>query len=92
MKTDQNSRQIGFGLEHGTETLLPLLVDPVTNELLIEIIPVAGAGTITTAHIENDENSRQVGAGITDDVDENITPITVEVINGTPCLRLDITT
>ena len=90
MKTDENSRQIGFGLEHGTENILPFLVDPATNELLIEIIPISSAGTITTANIDNDENSRQVGAGITDDSNQTITPITVDIINGLPCLRIEI--
>lgn len=90
MKTDQNSRQIGFGVEQDSENLIPFLVDPSTKELLIEIIPVSSPGTITTAHIENDENSRQVGAGVTDDSNEDIVPITVEIINGLPCLRIDV--
>lgn len=89
---DENSRQVGLGYAPDiTVNEQPLLVNG-SDELLIEVIPTASLGTITTGHIEIDENSRQVAAAVNDST-EDIVPLTVTDI-GAPsavsCLRVDI--
>jgi len=94
MAIDQNSRQTGLGYVQGTDRLvLPFSIDAVTNELFIEVIPVSDPLSPLVAVSENiriDENTRQAGAGITDDSNETITTLTTDDIVGLPCLRVEI--
>ncbi len=86
---DENTRNTGGGIIQGTRLTLPTFVNPITGELLVEIIPVASDGLpITPRNLNIDENHRNVGGAITDD-DELITPITVAVHIDLPCLRIE---
>lgn len=88
---DQNSKNVGFGLVHGSKTLNAFTVTPADNMLRIEIIPVSSAGSaIAPRNINIDENTHQVAAAVTDDGNELITPLTVTDIVGLPCLRVDV--
>lgn len=88
---DQNTKNIGLGMIHGTSDTTPLTIDPNTLELRIEIIPINSGGTSVGAqNVDIDENTHQVAAAITDDSDEDIVPLTVNEIVGFPCLRVDV--
>jgi len=88
---DQNTRQLGQGLIQGATLTLPFACN-ANGELLIEIIPVNSIGNLNASpeNIPIDENTRQVGAAITDDVSETITPITVDLVVDFPCVRVEI--
>lgn len=87
---DQNTRNVGLGLVHGTDMVLPFTVTAL-NELRIEIIPINSGGTIVSHEtIPIDENTRNVGAAVTDDANETITPLTINTIVDFPCLRVDV--
>lgn len=88
---DQNTKNVGLGLIHGTDTVIPFTINPSTLELRVEIIPINSGGTIIAPqNINIDENSRNIGAGITEDSNESITPLTVNEIADFPCLRIDV--
>lgn len=88
---DQNTKNVGFGLVHGSDVSNTFTAVPADNMLRIEIIPVASAGSaIATRNINIDENTHQVAAAVTDDGNEFITPLTVTDIVGLPCLRVDV--
>ncbi len=87
---DQNTRQTGIGLVQGSTDTFPFMINPSTNALLIEIIPVAsiGALNINRENIPIDENTRQASAGATDDLD--IIPLTCDSIVGLPVVRVEV--
>lgn len=87
---DENSRSTGGGIIQGTRDTLPLFVNPSTGELLVEIIPTGTVGTaIAPRNINIDENSRNVGAGVTDDANLDIIPLTIAMHVDLPCLRIE---
>lgn len=90
---DENTKNVGLGYIQGSDNVvIPLRVNPATNALLIEIIPVGSIGTaIAPRNIPIDENTKNVGAGVTDDSNENIIPLTVNFVDDFPCLRVDVT-
>ena len=90
MYIDQNTKNVGLGMVHGTNTVLPLTVNDL-DELRIEIIPInSGGSSIGSQNITIDENTHQVAAGVTDDSNEDIVPLTVNEIVGFPCVRADV--
>lgn len=89
MEIDQNSHVAGLGYTPDIDQVFPLLVNPATGELLVEIIPVASDGTaISTRNIPVDGNGRQASAAVLDST-EKIIPLTVDVIQNVNCLRID---
>ncbi len=90
-RIDENTRQEGIGLIQGSTNTRPFAINS-DNELLIEIIPVSDIGTlnITPENIPIDENTRQVGAGVTDDANLDIIPLTCDLIVGVPCVRVEV--
>ena len=87
---DENARQTGGGIVNGTNTILPLFINPSTGELLIEIIPTATDGTIISArNLPIDDNFRNCAGAVTDDSNETIIPLTVIERSGIPCLRVE---
>lgn len=86
---DQNTHQTGIGLVQGSTDTFPFAIN-ASNELLIEIIPVAdiGALSITRENIPIDENGRQASAGATDDLD--IIPLTCDSLVGLPVVRVEV--
>ena len=88
---DANSRGIGKGVyEHlGKLIAVPLSYDVVTGKLKIEIIPHT-IGTINVPHrMPIDENSYNVNGGVTNDANQTLTPISVDLIQGFPLLRIE---
>ena len=96
---DQNSRQVGLGFVQGTDTpstvfannlILPFSINS-SNELLIEVIPIAVPldPFAAPARMKIDQNSRQIGGAITDDSNKTITPVTVDLILTLPCVRVE---
>lgn len=88
---DENTKNVGLGKSRArSQAAVPLLVNPATGELLVEIIPITDDGTIITRlNIPIDENTHQVSGAITDDSDQTITPLTVEETKGVTCLRVE---
>lgn len=86
---DQNSRNVGFGLIQGTDLTMPFAIN-ASDELLIEIIPVGSPlSALNASGISIDGNGRQIAGAITDDINETITPLTVDEIVGLPCVRVE---
>lgn len=88
---DKNDRNTGGGIIQGTQNFtLPTFVNPITGELLIEIIPTGTDGTITSQrNLPIDENDRNCAGAVTDDSNETLTPLTVAMHVDVPCLRID---
>ena len=87
---DENDRNIAGGIIQGTRLTLPCFIDPSSGRLLVEIIPVADAGSaISPRNLNIDENMRNVMGAVTDDSNEFITPLTVDMILDLPCLRIE---
>lgn len=90
LETDGNTRYIGGGIIYGTDLILPLFVNPATGELLIEIIPTGSDGIITTrVNLGIDGNGRNTSGSVTDDSNETIIPLTVNMRSDLPCLRIE---
>ena len=89
---DQNNKNVGIAeLPDSVEKTFALLVNPLTDELFIEIIPNSDVGTITSnLNIPLDDNGHQISAVVTDDANETITPLTVDMIQNIACLRIEI--
>ncbi len=88
--TDENTRYTGGGIIQGTSETLPLFINPSTGELLIEIIPTATDGTITSRkNLGIDGNGRSTAGAVTDDSNETIIPLTVVLRKDLPCLRIE---
>lgn len=89
---DQNSRDIGKGVyfHKGKLIPIPLTYDVATGALLIEVIPHT-IGIIDVPHrMPIDQNSYNVNGGVTNDSDKILTPISVDLIEGFPLLRVEI--
>lgn len=87
---DQNDRNTGGGVIQGTRLTLPTFINPLTGELLVEIIPTSIDGTITSSrNLPIDENERNCAGAVTDDSDETLYPLTVVMHQNLPCLRID---
>ncbi len=91
VRIDENTKGLLYGYVHGTAGMvLPARVNPANNKLLIEIIPVVSIGTIVPSqNIPIDENTKNVGAALTNDANLNIIPLTVDEIVGFPALRIE---
>lgn len=86
---DQNNRNVGGGVIHGTTKTLPFFVNS-NGELLCEVVSFGSPGTITaTQNLVIDENERNVGGAVTDDAAQRIVPLTVNMIAGVPALRIE---
>lgn len=85
---DENTRNVGIGLIHGTTDTAPFKVNASNGKLRIEIVP-RSIGTGLKTGIKIDENTRNVGAALTDDSSESITNLTVDEVVGFPCLRIE---
>jgi len=91
LKPDENTRQIGGGIiQKSGGMILPFRVNPVNNKLLIEIIPKTIGAGISPRNIPIDENTRQGGAGVSDDTNKFIIPLTYEEVVDFPCLRVEL--
>lgn len=87
---DQNTKQVGLGFIHGTsDMVLPYQINSL-NELLIEVIPCDPLSDLVASRIHIDENTKQCAAGVTNDANETITPLTCDLIVGLPCVRTEI--
>lgn len=87
---DQNERNTGGGVIQGTSQTLPTFINPLTGELLVEIIPTSTDGTIISQrNLPIDENERNCAGAVTDDSDETLIPLTVVMRKDLPCLRID---
>lgn len=89
---DENTKATGIGVVQGaTDILVPLRIDDATKEVLIEIIPVGDPlSALVASRIHIDENTHQIAAAVTNDSNETITPLTVDMILDLPCLRVEI--
>lgn len=87
---DQNNRIVGLGYAPDIQDITqPFLVNPANGKLKLEIIPKAlNAFVVNKKNIPIDENNRNIGAGLTDDISKTLTPLSVDLIQGTPCLRI----
>ena len=87
---DENTKSVGLGYVQGTPDMtLPFSIN-TSNELLIEVIPVGSPlSALAASRIHLDENTHQIAAGITNDSNEIITPLTVDVIVDLPCVRVE---
>ena len=87
---DQNTKATGIGLVQGTNDFtVPLHIDPMNNELLVEVIPCSPLSALVASRIHLDDNTHQIAAAVTNDASEIITPLTVDLIVGLPCLRIE---
>jgi hypothetical protein len=90
---DKNGRNVGLGYVQGTNNMvLPFAINPATNALLVEVIPIGSPLATFNGlnRLKIDGNTRNVAGGVTDDSDQTITPLTVDLIAGLPCLRVEI--
>ncbi len=97
MQIDQNNRIVGLGYVQGThDAILPLSCDPDNEDrLLIEIVPVGSLSMFVPNHMATDGNTRNTAGAVSDDANETIIPLTVELLGGGnsphPCLRTEVT-
>lgn len=90
---DHNSRNVGLAYVQGTNNLvLPIAINPVNKKIRIEVVPRSIPHTAFAAgsRMKIDENSKNVAGAVTDDTDQTITPLTVNLIQDFPCLRVEI--
>ena len=89
---DANTKATGRGYVQGTGNLtMPFVVNPANNRLLIEVVPIGvPLANLVASRIHIDANTHQIGAGVTNDANEFITPLTTDSIVGLPCLRVEI--
>ncbi len=90
-RIDENTHQVGLGLVQGSIDTKSFAIN-TSNELLIEIIPVADIGTLafTPENIRLDENTRQIAAGVSNDSNQDIIPLTVDLVIDLPCVRVEV--
>lgn len=87
---DENTKNVGLGLVQGTSIVLPLRIN-TSDELLVEIIPVGSPlGNLNASGLKIDGNTKNVAGGVTDDLNQDITPLTVDEIVGLPCVRVEV--
>ena len=91
MNVDANSRGIGKGVYYhlGKLHAIPLTYDVATGALLIEVIPHT-IGTLNVPHrMPIDQNSVNVSGGVTNDSNKTLTPLSVDLIQNFPLLRIE---
>lgn len=70
---------------------IPFSINPVKKAIRIEIIP----RTLPPANVPDrmpiDENSINAAGALTHDVNETLTPLSVDLIQGLPAVRCDVT-
>lgn len=88
---DANTKAVGRGMVQGTmDNIIPFSCTS-DNKLLIEIIPVSDPlSNLVASRIHIDANTHQIGAGVTNDSNQTITPLTVDTIVTLPCLRIEL--
>lgn len=64
-KRDENHKTIDFGIGDNGE-LLPLLFDPITDELLVIVYPTIAGSTVSRPTYPRDEDRTAVSGGIGD--------------------------
>lgn len=90
-RIDENTRNIGLGFVQGTKSItLPFQINS-SGELLIEVIPIGDPlSPLNASRIHLDENTHQIAAAVTNDSNETIIPLTVDIIVGLPCVRVEL--
>lgn len=87
---DQNNRMVGKAEANAVNDILPLIVNPATGKLKIEIIPrTLDPFVVNKENLPIDENARNIGGAITNDANQTITPLSVDLISGVGCLRIE---
>ena len=80
-KIDENFQGTGIAVEDdATATIQPLLVDPVTGRLLVDIIYESSGGVLNASKI--DENYEGVALAVTDDASANVRPLLINATSG----------
>lgn len=88
---DANSRGIGKGVQTDRENVaIPLSINPANGKLRMEIVPRSIGLSNVPNRMPIDANSYNVAGALTNDSDKTLTPLSVDLILGTPCLRIEI--
>jgi len=86
-KRDENRVTVGMGV-NATDLITPLslIVDPVTNRLLVDVVQAVGTGVLSSE--KRDQNHIPTAYGVNDS--DRVTPmaILIEAVTGT--LAVDI--
>lgn len=78
---DDNFQGVGKVVtDDASQDVKPLLVDPVTGRLLVDIVNEAHTAVAVSSKI--DENAEGVSLAVTDDVSEDIKPLKVHPVSG----------
>lgn len=83
LNRDENRKSVGGGINlSDLITPIQLMVDPVTNRLLIDVTLSGSLGSIVPTEVGHDQNRRTTAYGVTDDVNENLSALIVDHTNG----------
>lgn len=78
-KRDENFITVAMAItDDANKTTMPLLVDPATGRLLIEIDGQETDGTSAPAMVGRDENWRETSCAVTDDATKSVSPLIVD--------------
>ena len=98
---DASSRSVALGVwmnrvyDSSTKTWnyfpvpTPIAINPVTKKVKIEVIPKTLSAPIIPDRMPIDANSNHVAGALTDDSDETLTPLSIELVEYIPALRVD---
>lgn len=88
---DQNTKNVGIGYVQGTINLTMPFAINASDELLIEVIPVSSPlSPFNASNVKIDGNTKNVSAGVTNDSNQTIKPLTTDAHAGLPCVRVEI--
>jgi len=86
---DDNSRGVGRTVQTDNPTNpISLAINPVTKKLRIEIVPRSLSAAIIPNRMPVDANSYNVAGTL--DEDGVLTPLSVDLVQDTPLLRVEI--
>lgn len=89
---DENTRNVGMGYSPLdpiiAKSVVPFYVNNL-GELMIEIHAVSSDGTAISSHMMEDENARNTAGGVSTTDGKTIIPLTVDVLQGVSCLRVE---
>lgn len=83
LNRDANRKSVGGGVNLvDSVTPLMLMVDPVTDRLLIDITLSTSTGSIIPSEVGHDQNRKTTAYGVKDDAGLELSPLIIDHTNG----------
>jgi len=79
---DDNRKTTSGGVStQDSVTPQTFMVDPVSLRLLVSISVTSDAGAVIPSEVGHDQNRRTTGYGVTNDANENLSPLLIDHVN-----------